>query len=178
MSTAAASQRHQDHWLGRIWRSLEEPPLVTAGMVLEYGVLAIMGATILLSPGALFVDTAAACILIIIGGVAASAFAWRGAWWGEAPAVGVIALGVGIITTVDTLRAIDAHRWWGFPSMLAIAVLINLLVRLARIWPALYAPGKEPDSVERRAHIRAEVQVALAIDVLGATQDDDEEDTA
>lgn len=178
MSTAAASQRHQDHWLGRIWRSLEEPPLVTAGMVIEYGVLAIMGAMILLSPGALFVDTAAACILIIIGGAAASAFAWRGAWWGEAPAVGAIALGVGIITTVDTLRAIDAHRWWGFPSMLAIAVLINLLVRLARIWPALYAPGKEPDSAERRAHIRAEVQVARAIDVLDATQDDDEEDTA
>ena len=158
-------------WPLRLWESLHEPRAVTAVMIACYGVLVALAASILAGPGRTPLDVVLGCILLAIGGGIGVISAWRGAFWAEGPALLLAAIGLTTVTVVDALRVVATDQWPGWPSLLAVALVLMLLVRALRIWPMMWAPGREPDDELRRKQRRALV-ATVAMDA--ALSGDDE----
>ena len=149
--------------------TLQEPRWVTAAMVGVYGALVKMTATILSSPGGTPLDVVLGCLLLAIGGGIGILSAWRGAFWAEGPALLLCALGLSAITVVDVLRP-NPVTWAGWPTDLAVAMILFLLARAARIWPFMWAPGRQPDDELRKAERKALV-ATVALDAALKTDD-------
>ena len=156
-------------WPSRVWMTLHEPRWVTAAMVGVYGALVKMTVTILSSPGGTPLDVVLGCLLLAVGGGIGILSAWRGAFWAEGPALLLCALGLSAITVVDVLRP-NPVTWAGWPTDLAVAMILFLLVRAARIWPFMWAPGRQPDDDLRKAERKALV-ATVALDAALKTDD-------
>ena len=149
--------------------TLHEPRWVTAAMVGVYGALVKMTVTILSSPGGTPLDVVLGCLLLAVGGGIGILSAWRGAFWAEGPALLLCSLGLSAITVVDVLRP-NPVTWAGWPTDLAVAMILFLLARAARIWPFMWAPGREPDDDLRKAERKALV-ATVALDAALKTDD-------
>lgn len=137
----------------RIWGTLHEPRIVTALMVVTYGVVAAAMALILTSPRIQPWDVTLGCVVTIIGCLLGAPSAWLG-WWGvEGPAAALTALGLLTVAVEDTLRALTTDRWPGWPLLIIIALLLMIAQRMARTWGRAWEPGREPDTQLRRAQI-------------------------
>lgn len=137
----------------RIWGTLREPRIVTALMVMTYGVVAAAMALILTSPRIQPWDVALGCVVTILGCLLGAPSAWLG-WWGvEGPAAALTALGLLAVAVEDTLRALTTDRWPGWPLLIIIALLLMIAQRMARTWGRTWEPGREPDTPFRRAQI-------------------------
>lgn len=156
-------------WPSRVWMTLHEPRWVTAAMVGVYGALVKMTVTILSSPGGTPLDVVLGCLLLAVGGGIGILSAWRGAFWAEGPALLLCALGLSAITVVDVLRP-NPVTWAGWPTDLAVAMILFLLVRAASIWPLMWAPGRQPDDDLRKAECKALV-ATVALDAALRTDD-------
>ncbi|QHO91912.1 hypothetical protein CWT12_12190 [Actinomyces sp. 432] len=79
-----------------VWGSLTPPRVISLLAAVTYVCLGAAGGAVLLHPGGpVPLDLALGAGCMIVGAVAAAPAAWRG-WWGvEAPAAGLVVLGMG-----------------------------------------------------------------------------------
>ena len=137
----------------RIWGTLHEPRIVTALMVMTYGVVAAAMALILTSTRIQPWDVALGCAVTILGCLLGAPSAWLG-WWGvEGPAAALTSLGLLAVAAEDSLRALTTDRWPGWPLLIIIALLLMIAQRMARTWGRTWEPGREPDTLLRRAQV-------------------------
>ncbi|WP_315502935.1 hypothetical protein [Actinomyces radicidentis] len=165
--SATTAPRSPWRWLRD---SIDEPRVTTLLTLLGYATLSVMAAAIFTSPGPRLPETVTACALTILGGVVAVPAAWVGAWWAEGPGAAAQVSGLIILVTIDSVHEISAEHWNSWPALLVAAFTCVLAGRIARIWGHLYAPGKGPTTPASLARVRAEVQVARAVDAMDAAE--------
>lgn len=172
--TITAPPRRLNPWRW-ITSTIEEPRLTTVLSVSGYGVLTVMAWFIFHSPGPRFPETVSACVLLAVGGIIAVPAAWAGAWWAEGPAAAMQVAGLVILATVDSIHELSDDHWDQWPGLLVAAFAFVLAGRIARVWGRMWAPGRGPVTPGSAARVRAEVQVARAVDVMEAAQRREEE---
>lgn len=153
-------------WPRRVWLSIHEPRVVSALMIGVYLLLVAAMGLILTSGAPTPWDVTMGCVLTIIGGTLGAPAAWRG-WWGiEAPAAGLCALGLAVISVEDTIRGLTTDHWIGWPLMITTALVLMLGQRVARTWGHTWEPGMEPETRLSRAQAGARVARAVEADAV------------
>lgn len=169
MSTAAASQRHQDHWLGRaLWGSLHEPRFVTSVMVVIYIGFIWDGLQIIAAPPDMPPQVGVAVAFVIGGSALAAPSAWRGAWRYEQAGVVMVMFGQLAVMVDELAHIMDGSTSVRYPahlSDLTFIVALLLMTRLYRIWGKRYAPGRAPSTPLSRVQARAEVAKGVDAEV-------------
>lgn len=146
-----------------VWESLYEPRLVTALMVLSYGVAVVTGGIVIRGvpeTGAALTAT----VLLISGGAAGSAGAWRGAWWLEGPAAVLTAVGFIALGVIDLLLTRGMDHWPGFTAGVCVFAALVALGRAVRVWRYSYAPGRAPRTTLQEQATRTELSRKLVHD--------------
>ena len=125
-------------------------------------------AGVLSGPGTTPPSTLLATVLMIVGAAVAAPSAWRG-WWGvEAPACGLVLLGIAGVTSLDVTRSMTTDRWPGWPLWIAVALCLLLTQRVLWILGTDWEPGREPDTRARRAVTDLTVARVVEADALAA----------
>lgn len=149
-------------WPPRVWATLHEPRIVTAGWIVVYGlVLAIAWATA--TDGVPHRSSQVlASILVIAGSTSGMPAAWHGARWLERPAVASIAAGLTILAAMDL--AVSDH-WPALVPLLTAVVIATMGIRLWEIRDGgPWAPGQGPWTPLREAETRAAVAERIESD--------------
>lgn len=155
-----------------VWGSLTPPRVVSLLAAATYVVMIGCAAGVLSGPGTTPPSTLLATVLMIVGAAVAAPSAWRG-WWGvEAPACGLVLLGIAGVTSLDVTRSMTTDRWPGWPLWIAVALCLLLTQRVLRIWGNRWEPGREPMTSLRRQVMRVQAARVLAADVIAANQEE------
>ena len=152
----------------RLWRTLREPRTISLLMVATYLVLLVMVWLVAVSPGMLPVDAAVGLAALTIGCALGAPSAWRG-WWGvEAPAAGLVLLGLMSLAVEDMARGVAAGHWPHYPALLTTALALLVAQRILRILGTDWEPGREPDTRARRAVTALTVARVVEAEALAA----------
>lgn len=146
-----------------VWESLYEPRAVTALMVCAYMATIVTGGIVIRGvpeTGAALTAT----VLLIAGGTAGSAGAWRGAWWLEGPAAVLVAVGYLALGVIDLMITRGADHWPGFTVGVCVFAAIVSLGRAVRVWRWSYAPGRSPRTTLQEQATRTELSRKLTLD--------------
>ncbi|WP_136314303.1 hypothetical protein [Actinomyces procaprae] len=126
--------------LARIWASISPPRRITLTMLAAYLLCGVQAARDLLH-GALLPPPATliGAVCVAAGAILAIPTAWRGMWMVEAPAAGLITVGLAVEAAEEILLAPNGHL-----PLYTLLVLVLMLTRIERIWGRDWEPGREP----------------------------------
>ena len=153
----------------RLWRTLREPRTISLLMVATYLVLLVLVWRVATTPGVVAVDVLVGLTALTIGCALGAPAAWRG-WWGvEAPAAGLVLLGLMSLAVEDMARGVAAGHWPHYPALLTVALALMVSQRILRILGTDWEPGREPDTRARRAVTALTVARVVEADALAAS---------
>lgn len=131
--------------------TMEEPRLVTAGMVAVYWLISFTGMLFLLRVGSLSWIVIVAGAIMLVSGLLGAPSAWRGSWWLEGPAALLAVVGM-LLISIDELLLPTAHvRWPLHVIILSVIIGLFFLGRALRVWPYSYRPGVLPKTELEKA---------------------------
>lgn len=121
----------------RAWRSISPPRLITITILAAY-CLCLWGGWRDVARHVPPLATIGGAVTVL-GCLCAIPAAWRGRWAVEAPAVGLIALGMSMEVADELLLSPAPH----LPLYVLLAMLL-LVVRLESIWGRTWDPARQP----------------------------------
>lgn len=134
-----------------IFSTMEEPRLITAVMVMVYGLISVTGVMFLLHVGSLSWMVIVAGAIMLVSGILGVPSAWRGSWWLEGPAALLAVIGM-LLISIDELLLPTAHiRWTFHVIILSVIIGLFLLARALWVWPFSYRPGVLPKTELEKA---------------------------
>ena len=152
----------------RLWRTLREPRTISLLMVATYLVLLVLVWRVATTPGVVAVDVLVGLTALTTGCALGVPAAWRG-WWGvEAPAAGLVLLGLASLAVEDMARGAVAGHWPHYGVLLTTALALLVAQRILRILGTDWEPGREPDTRARRAVTALTVARFVEADALAA----------
>ena len=157
-------------WYHRLWGTLYEPRMVTAAMVVVYGIVAANGVLIFFDqPPHTWYYLLPAGMMIVsgIGGIPA---AWRGAWWAEGPLAGLAGFCFALLMILDGARDILVLGMALKPHLTTVMLVIFMAIRMMRVWPEMYAPGKGPITAQRKDQAKAATAIIAEREVRDKQQ--------
>ncbi|VEG28061.1 hypothetical protein [Actinomyces howellii] len=159
----------------RVWATIREPRTISLLMVGVYLTLLGMVWRVATAPVPMPPDVAAGLVALTLGCLAGAPSAWRG-WWGvEAPAAGMVMLGLLVLAVEDIGRGVTAGHWPYYPVLLTISLVLMTAQRVLRIVGTDWEPGREPDTRARRARTALSVERVIEADALAAAASREEE---